>query len=171
MKLTGRKIQIWRQRLSIKQADLAEYLCIPQTDLHRIENKQYVPDTEEILGLANVALQYFDRTSIADIVADAVRRNVSTHGCIACLQTLTAVDTTADFYRAKVRQALAHMRIADSLRFVKNALVGEKLYTLFFDTGRNLQLWGNRFTIARHYEKYYNARKVMRIVLTEDIAA
>jgi transcriptional regulator with XRE-family HTH domain len=171
MKLTGRKIQIWRQRLNIKQADLADYVCIPQTSLQRIENKQYVPDTEEILGFLNVAMAYFDKTPIADIVVDAVKRNVSTHGFVAGLQTLTDTDTTTEFYAAKIRQAKSHMRIADSLRFRKNALAGEKLYTLLFDKGRDMELWGNAFTIAAHYEKYYGDRKVVRIVHAEEATA
>jgi transcriptional regulator with XRE-family HTH domain len=167
MKLTGRKIQIWRQRLNIKQTDLADYVGIPQTDLQRIENKQHVEHTDEILTLLCAAMTYFDRTSMADIVVDAVKRNVSTHGFVAGLQTLTDTDTTTEFYVTKIRQAKSHMRIADTLRFRKNALAGEKRYTLLFDKGRDMELWGNAFTIAAHYEKYYGDRKVVRIISTE----
>lgn len=171
MKLTGRKIQIWRQRLNIKQGDLADYVCISKTDLQRIENQQFVADTEEILGFLNKTMHYFDKTPMADIVVDAVKRNVSTHGFVAGLQTLTDTDTTTDFYVAKIRQAKAHMRIADSLRFRKNALAGEKLFTLLFDKGRDMELWGNPFTIAAHYDKYYGDRKVVRIDKTEEVTA
>lgn len=167
MKLTGRKIQIWRQRLNIKQADLADYVGIPQTDLQRIENKQHVEHTDEILTLLCAAMTYFDKTPMADIVVDAVKRNDSTHGFVAGLQTLTDTDTTTDFYVAKIRQAKAHMRIADSLRFRKNALAGEKRYTLLFDKGRNMDLWGSLFTIADHYSKYYGDRKVVGYEINE----
>lgn len=167
MKLTGRKIQIWRKRLVIGQADLAAYVCITKQQLQLIENQQYVPDRDEIIGFLNTALHYFEKTPMQDIVVDAARRNTSTHGFIAGLQTLTDTDTTTDFYQAKKEQALAHMRIADGLRFIKGPLPEEKLCTVYFDKGRNLELWGRPLSILRHVAMYYPDRQAMQLVLNE----
>jgi transcriptional regulator with XRE-family HTH domain len=170
MKLTGRKIQVWRKRLNIKQADLAAYVCITKQQLQLIENQQRVPDRDEIIGFLNTALLYFEKTSMQDIVVDAARRNTCTHGFIAGLQTLTDTDTTTDFYRAKKEQAMAHMRIADSLRFYKGPLPEEKLCTVYFDSGRNLDIWGRPFSIMRHVAKFYPERKAMQLVLNNEAA-
>lgn len=167
MKLSGRKIQVWRKRLAIGQADLAAYVCITKQQLQLLENQQYVPHKNELLEFLSKALAYFDHTPMNDIVVDAAKRNTSTHGFIAGLQTLTDTDTTTDFYQAKKEQALAHMRIADGLRFVKGPLPGEKLCTVYFDRGRNLELWGRPLSIMRHVATFYPDRQAMQLVLNE----
>lgn len=171
MKLNGRKIQIWRQRLNIKQTDLAAYACITQRQLQQIENKQYVPESDDLCEIINAALTYFGKATVHDVTIDATRRNVSTHGYIAGLQALTATDTTQDFYRAKVEQAMAHMRIADSLRFRKGALPGEKLFTVQFTKGRPMDIWGTAFRIKTHVETFYADRQIVSVNLTASEAA
>lgn len=153
--LNGRKLQKWRRRLNIKQSDLAAYICCELPQLQRLENMQYLPRTSQLRELVVKALSYFEQGTIFDLRADAFKRHNSVEGCTAMVQVMTTASTTDDFWQAKKNQALANMRIVDSLRFVKGALPNEKLFVVEFQTGNSLRVYGNLLRIVTHVHTFY----------------
>jgi len=161
----GRKIQQWRQRLRIKQSDLAHLLCIPTQVLQAIENRKPVADSEFLQDAALKALREFEHTPIYDLAINARRLMHNTTGFIAGLQTVTDADTTIDFYRAKVEQAKARVRIVDGLKFVKGPLANESLFKVKFERGRHLDIYGRHFKLAEHVSQHYNRHPVITEVV------
>ena len=161
----GRKIQQWRQRLKIKQSDLAALLCVPTPILQAIENRKPVADSEFLQEAALKALKEFEHQPIYDLAVSARRFMHNTSGLIAGLQTMTDHDTTTDFYRAKIEQARARVRIVDGLKFVKGPLAHESLYKVKFERGRHLDIYGRLHKLAEHVGQYYDRHPVITEVV------
>lgn len=155
MKLDGRKLQKWRMRLGIKQLDLAQYLCLDQRDLNKIENRMPVPRAWEVREHIQTALTYFQDTPLYDLHVDSARMAKNTEGFLATLQVTTKHDTTADFYVDKREQARAFVRIVDALRFEKGGLPHESLLLIKFNEGRHLRIIANPLRVMQHVEKFY----------------
>uniref|UniRef100_A0AB39CEN0 Transcriptional regulator n=1 Tax=Pseudomonas phage HRDY3 TaxID=3236930 RepID=A0AB39CEN0_9VIRU len=164
MKLDGRKLQKWRMRLGIKQLDLAQYLCIDQRDLNRIENRMPVPRAWELREHIQEALTHLQDTPLYDLHVEAVRMAKNTEGFLAVMQVMTKHDTTTGFYVDKREQARAFVRIVDALRFEKGALPHETLLLVKFEKGPHLQIYANPMRVVQHVETFYvQGRKVASV--------
>nr|DAF93633.1 MAG TPA: repressor protein CI [Myoviridae sp. ctshb19] len=157
----GRKMQQWRRRLKIKQSDLARLMCIDTDVLQALENRKRVPEAKYLYGLAFTVLNEFGSRPIHDLAVEAARLMHNTKGFIAGLQTMTDADTTTDFYRAKIEQARARVRIIDGLKFVRGPLEGETLFKVKFERGRHLELYSRAHKIRGHVQTYYDRHPVI----------